>query len=185
MLFELMTLNPLFPGKNELDQIQRIHSVLGTPREDVLANFRRNAENQLKELRFSPVRGCGFSQNLSHGSVELVSLVSDLLTYEPARRPSASQVLKHKLFQRLRSEKQRDSPTTTASSPRSVALPSMKPSFPALHPQAVYKNPYLKSSPRSRSHVFHSPRGYALSSLRSPSLASYVLASARRVPNPC
>ena len=33
---------PLFPGQNEMDQIQKIHNVLGTPSPDLLASkFKR------------------------------------------------------------------------------------------------------------------------------------------------
>jgi len=31
VLFEILSLFPLFPGDNELDQINKIHNVLGTP----------------------------------------------------------------------------------------------------------------------------------------------------------
>jgi serine/threonine protein kinase len=36
VLFELLTKIPLFPGSDELDQLHRIHSVLGTPNERLL-----------------------------------------------------------------------------------------------------------------------------------------------------
>jgi renal tumor antigen len=174
---ELVTLNPLFPGKDEVDQIHRIHSVLGTPSEEVLGNFRRLNESHMRDLRFSPVRGSGVANKLSHCSTELVSLAGELLAYEQSKRPSANQVLKHRLFYKLH-QNQRDSPTTNASTPRvAPQLSPMKPSFPSLHPQSKYHNPYYgsKLSPRL---VFPSP-------YRSPSLASFVLASARRVKNPC
>jgi len=32
VLFELVTKKPLFPGKDELDQIHRINNILGTPK---------------------------------------------------------------------------------------------------------------------------------------------------------
>ena len=31
VFFEVMSLYPLFPGTNELDQIQKIHNIIGTP----------------------------------------------------------------------------------------------------------------------------------------------------------
>lgn len=31
VFFEMLSLFPLFPGNNELDQIHRIHNILGTP----------------------------------------------------------------------------------------------------------------------------------------------------------
>lgn len=191
VFYELLTLTPLFPGKNEMDQINRIHAVLGTPSEEVLAGFRSCADKQLKDIQFSPVRGAGFPQKLTHCSIDSVNLIQDLLRYEQAKRPNAYQALKHKVFQKLR-DQQRESPTTTASSPRSVHhLPV--PSFhvqglgqrkvnPSLHPQPKYRNPYLDRSPRSRSHVFPSARTHVFGTFsRSPSLASFVLASARRV----
>ncbi|KAI8831371.1 kinase-like domain-containing protein, partial [Chytridium lagenaria] len=36
VLYEIMTKMPLFPGSNELDQLHRIHAVLGTPGPKVL-----------------------------------------------------------------------------------------------------------------------------------------------------
>lgn len=32
VLFELITKKPLFPGKDELDQIHKIHNIIGTPK---------------------------------------------------------------------------------------------------------------------------------------------------------
>ena len=42
VFFEILSLFPLFPGKNELDQIHKIHDVLGTPQKHVLQRFKRN-----------------------------------------------------------------------------------------------------------------------------------------------
>jgi len=41
VFFEITSLYPLFPGSNELDQINRIHKILGTPSSEVLDIFRR------------------------------------------------------------------------------------------------------------------------------------------------
>lgn len=35
------SLQPLFPGANELDQISRIHDVMGTPAEKTLTKFKQ------------------------------------------------------------------------------------------------------------------------------------------------
>lgn len=37
--FELLCLNPLFPGDNEVDQIAKIHNVLGTPNPSLLEQY--------------------------------------------------------------------------------------------------------------------------------------------------
>lgn len=39
--FEILSLFPLFPGSDELDQIQKIHNILGTPPREVLAKLRK------------------------------------------------------------------------------------------------------------------------------------------------
>lgn len=41
VMYEIITLKPLFPGSNELDQINRIHDVLGTPPPSVLDKFQQ------------------------------------------------------------------------------------------------------------------------------------------------
>ena len=43
VLFELVTKKPLFPGKDELDQINKIHHILGTPSEQFFEYFRARA----------------------------------------------------------------------------------------------------------------------------------------------
>lgn len=43
ILFEMITKCALFPGKNELDQVHRIHNVLGAPPAAVLEKFKARA----------------------------------------------------------------------------------------------------------------------------------------------
>jgi len=45
ILFEMITKCPLFPGKNEVDQVHKIHGVLGTPPSHVLEKFRAKASH--------------------------------------------------------------------------------------------------------------------------------------------
>jgi renal tumor antigen len=40
-MFEIITLRPLFPGSNELDQISKIHDILGTPSASILEKFQQ------------------------------------------------------------------------------------------------------------------------------------------------
>lgn len=37
--FEILALFPLFPGNNELDQVNKIHNIMGTPSAEILAEF--------------------------------------------------------------------------------------------------------------------------------------------------
>lgn len=44
MLYKMATLQPLFPGANELVQISRIHDVMGTPAEQILTKFKQSRD---------------------------------------------------------------------------------------------------------------------------------------------
>ena len=41
LFYEMITLKPLFPGKDELDQINRIFSALGSPRTDLFKKYQK------------------------------------------------------------------------------------------------------------------------------------------------
>ncbi len=41
VFFEIISLFPLFPGDNEVDQINQIHNILGTPSDSVLSQFKK------------------------------------------------------------------------------------------------------------------------------------------------
>lgn len=41
VFFEVLSLFPLFPGTNELDQIQKIHNIVGTPPPELLAKIKK------------------------------------------------------------------------------------------------------------------------------------------------
>ena len=89
VFYELMTLNPLFPGKNELDQIERIHSILGTPNESIISQFRTLSSEHLQDISFAPCKGSGIVKNLLHCSADIVAFIQDLLVYDPNQRMTA------------------------------------------------------------------------------------------------
>ena len=41
VFFEILSLHPLFPGSNEVDQIAKIHDIMGTPDPSVLNKFKK------------------------------------------------------------------------------------------------------------------------------------------------
>jgi serine/threonine protein kinase len=45
VFFEIVSLFPLFPGTNELDQIQKIHNILGTPPPELLAKMKKRSQH--------------------------------------------------------------------------------------------------------------------------------------------
>jgi renal tumor antigen len=106
MLYELVTDKPLFPGKHELDQISRIHDVLGTPSKELLQEFRKNPNTQIA-YSFPPRRAIDLHGLLPRASDDLVDLLEQLLTYDPRNRISAAQALQHRIFTQLRETDQK------------------------------------------------------------------------------
>jgi hypothetical protein len=53
----LSSLYPLFPGANELDQINKIHDIVGTPAPHVLAKIRKNSQHMT--MKFPEKSGKG------------------------------------------------------------------------------------------------------------------------------
>lgn len=87
VMFEITTLYPLFPGTNELDQVHRIHSIIGTPHPKVLDRFRRHASHM--EINFPPKAGTGLESLLANQSKDFVDLVKQMLIYDPDERITA------------------------------------------------------------------------------------------------
>lgn len=100
VLAELLTMKPLFPGKAEIDQINRIFKELGTPNDTIwpgppayselpqvkMMNIAQHPYNVLRDRFGATLTDIGFN------------LLNSLLTYDPARRISADQAIKHEFF---------------------------------------------------------------------------------------
>lgn len=99
--FEIVALFPLFPGQNEMDQIQKIHNVLGTPSADLLARkFKRNASHM--DFNFPEKKGTGLERLIPHADAELTEIMKKLIRYDPDERILARQALKDPYFRELR-----------------------------------------------------------------------------------
>jgi len=99
--FELVAMFPLFPGQNEMDQIQKIHNVLGTPTVELLdRKFKRNASHM--DFNFPEKKGTGIARLIPHADAELVELMNKLTRYDPDERILARQALKEPYFRDLR-----------------------------------------------------------------------------------
>lgn len=86
--FEVLSLVPLFPGNNELDQVHKIHNVLGTPPQDLLDKFQKHATHM--EFNFPPKKGTGIAKLIPQVSTDAQDLILKLLMYNPDQRITAS-----------------------------------------------------------------------------------------------
>lgn len=124
IMAELLAKEPLFSGKTEFDQLDKIFRTLGTPNEKiwpgfgklpgVKVNFVKQPYNRLRE-KFPPTSFSG-RPTLSEAGFDLLN---KLLTYDPEKRITAEAALNHDWF-------------------REVPLPKSKdfmPTFPAQHAQ--------------------------------------------------
>lgn len=97
VLFEIITFDPLFPGDNEVDQINKIHEVIGTPPSHVMDRFKKHYSNEMP-LSFPPMEGFGLEKLLPGESPECLDLLKKMLTYESDRRITTAQALIHPYF---------------------------------------------------------------------------------------
>jgi renal tumor antigen len=88
VLFELITKKPLFPGKDELDQVNRINKILGTTNQEVLERFKSQASHM--EINFPMKKGIGLEKYIPNDCPnDLKDILHRLLAYDPEERISA------------------------------------------------------------------------------------------------
>lgn len=94
---ELLTQKPLFPGKSEIDQINKIFKDLGSPSEKIWPGY--NELPAVKKMTFTEYP----YNNLRKRFGALLSdqgfdLMNKFLTYCPSKRITAEEALKHEYF---------------------------------------------------------------------------------------
>ncbi|KAI9349032.1 kinase-like domain-containing protein [Obelidium mucronatum] len=97
VLYEVISKQPLFPGSNELDQIHRIHNVMGTPSPKLLKQMLGSRASSPK-FQFTPKEGTGIRTLLPYVSQDCVDIINALLIYNPDERITAKDALKHGFF---------------------------------------------------------------------------------------
>jgi cell division cycle 2-like protein len=99
---ELMQMNALFPGKSEIDQLNRIFKDLGTPNEKIWPEYKTlpvvqsllTQNSSFTEYPVSNLRRKFFTKTTEIG----ISLLQGMLTYDPKQRLTADAALKHAYF---------------------------------------------------------------------------------------
>jgi Serine/threonine protein kinase len=101
VIFEITALFPLFPGADEVDQINRIHKVIGTPKESVLEKLRERGSSKIN-YNFQETKGVGLKHFIPHASSECISLLEKTMIYDYSERIDASAAVNHNYFSKLR-----------------------------------------------------------------------------------
>jgi serine/threonine protein kinase len=97
VFYELLTLEPLFPGDDEIDQVNKINYILGSPSDELFEKFVKNSAHR-NEFNFEYQKGIGIQRYLTHVSSDIVDLIEKMLIYDPDLRPTARQCLFHECF---------------------------------------------------------------------------------------
>ncbi|NXW61642.1 MAK kinase, partial [Eurystomus gularis] len=97
IMAELYTLRPLFPGTSEVDEIFKICQVLGTPKKSDWPEGYHLASAM--NFRFPQCVPISLKTLIPNASNEAIQLMSDTLSWNPKKRPTASQALKYPYFQ--------------------------------------------------------------------------------------
>ncbi|KAM9290103.1 LOW QUALITY PROTEIN: MAPK/MAK/MRK overlapping kinase [Cariama cristata] len=97
VFYEIASFQPLFPGSNKLDQISKIHHVIGTAANKKLTKFK-----QSRIATFFPFKkGKGIPLLVHSLSLRGFSLPYAMIKYDPDERIAAHQALQHPYFQEL------------------------------------------------------------------------------------
>lgn len=98
VFYEILELQPLFPGDNELDQLSKIHNILGTPSKSLLKRF-PHLDN---EYEFIKKPAIPFYQLLPRLSNFGIDVLRKTLSYHPDMRISSKKLVEHSYFDDLR-----------------------------------------------------------------------------------
>nr|XP_010342262.1 MAPK/MAK/MRK overlapping kinase isoform X3 [Saimiri boliviensis boliviensis] len=104
VFYEIASLQPLFPGANELDQISKIHDVIGTPAQKTLTKFK---QSRAMNFDFPFKKGSGIPLLTTNLSPQCLSLLHAMVAYDPDERIAAHQALQHPYFQEQRKTEKR------------------------------------------------------------------------------
>ncbi|PSS18753.1 hypothetical protein M430DRAFT_19349 [Amorphotheca resinae ATCC 22711] len=96
---ELLTKEPLLQGKNEVDELSKIFELCGIPTEESWPGFKRLPNARSLRLPKNPVtQGSVLRAKFPFLTSAGSSLLVSLLELNPARRPTAKEVLEHPFF---------------------------------------------------------------------------------------
>lgn len=89
VFYEIITLQPLFPGSNELDQLHKIHEILGAPTKKLLQRFK----NRRVFMEFPKYTPTGVEVLLPRLSQDGISILKAMIKYFPDERITARKLM--------------------------------------------------------------------------------------------
>ncbi|KAL6175822.1 hypothetical protein ACLB2K_052461 [Fragaria x ananassa] len=92
ILAELFMMFPLFRGESSAHQLQKICEVIGAPTNDSWMGRLMNIP------KFEPENDCGLRACIPNASQLALDLIGSLLSWDPAKRPSAEEALQHPFY---------------------------------------------------------------------------------------
>lgn len=96
IMAELYTFRPLFPGASEPDEIYKVCSVLGSPSMKTWPEGMKLASAM--NFTFPRFVKTPLAQLIPNASKDAISLMTELLRYDPSKRPTAAQALQFPFF---------------------------------------------------------------------------------------
>uniref|UniRef100_A0A3B4D797 non-specific serine/threonine protein kinase n=1 Tax=Pygocentrus nattereri TaxID=42514 RepID=A0A3B4D797_PYGNA len=150
IMAELYTLRPLFPGNSEVDEIFKICQVLGTVKKaDWPEGYQLAAA---MNFRFPQCVPTPLKTLIPNASNEALTLMKDLLQWDPKKRPTAVQALRYPYFQ----VGQVLGPRTQTPDLRKSHVKPTQPSEPKPELQSA-SEPVLHSQAKTQGRSFHQP----------------------------
>lgn len=95
IIVEMYLLAPLFAGENEMDQLHKIISVLGTPPTDWTFAHK---QAKLLNIKFKECEKISLRTIIPGASSHAIDMLEKMLRYDPLKRISATDALRHPYF---------------------------------------------------------------------------------------
>ena len=92
---ELLLGRPLFPGQTELEQLELICRLLGTPNDKIWPSFQQYNHNAMQLPHYPYNR---LHDTFGPSGREAVALLGRMLTYDPSKRVTADKAARHAWF---------------------------------------------------------------------------------------
>lgn len=95
---EFLTLKPIFPGRGDLDQLNRIFKTLGTPSDKIWPGYSSLPAHKRLSFANFPYNQLKKTFDTATLTDKGLKLMNQLLTYNPDKRISAADAMKHDWF---------------------------------------------------------------------------------------